>query len=90
VIWRSTTRAAGPLTLKGRHRQHLGESAQTQFQLLVPILVSQHVHELAQCLGCTHSTPRCTRSTPQGFTIPEVVVRPEANSACNERLQVRR
>jgi hypothetical protein len=83
VIWRSTTRAAGPLTLKGRHRQHLGESAQTQFQLLVPILVSQHVHELAQCLGCTHSTP-------QGFTIPEVVVRPEANSACNERLQVRR
>jgi hypothetical protein len=66
-----------------RGRQHLGESAQTHFWLLVPISVSQHVLLLAHGLGCT-------RSAPQGVTILEDAVRREANHAYNEQLQAQR
>jgi hypothetical protein len=72
-----------PGPFKGRGCQPLGESVRAHFHLLVSISASQRICILAQDLGYA-------RSALRRFTLPEDVVRREANRANSERLRARR
>jgi hypothetical protein len=61
-------------SIKGRGCQPLGESARALFLLLVSISASQRICIIAQDLGYAHNALR-------GVTLPEDVVRWEANNA---------
>jgi hypothetical protein len=72
-----------PNSFKGRGRQPLGEFIRTLVRLPVPVSASYHMRVPMQELRYAHNAP-------QGVTLPEDVVRWEANHVYSKRLWAQR